>query len=148
MKVILLKDIPNIGKKFEVKNVADGLAINMLIPRKQAELATGTALKRIEKEIKQGIEDERVRDSLLAKDLEKLSSLILEFKEKANEKGHLFAGIHKEEVSAKIKEQTRLEVLPEHILMEKPIKEIGEYVVPLRVGEKRGSVQLIVTAKA
>jgi ribosomal protein L9 len=87
-----------------------------------------------------------VQDSLLAKDLEKLNSLIIEVTEKANEKGHLFAGIRKEDMMEKIKVQTKLTISSDHILMEKPIKEVGEYVIPLKVGDKRGSVKLIVKA--
>ena len=146
MKVILLKDVLNVGRKYEVKNVADGLAINMLIPRKQAEAATAHALKRVEKEIVQATLDKRTQDALLAKDLEKLNSLIIEVKEKANEKGHLFAGVRPEDLISKINKQTGLHLLPEHVLMEKPIKEVGEFVIPLKVGDKRGSVKLIVEA--
>ncbi len=144
MKVILLKDIPNVGRKYEVKNVADGLAVNMLIPRGQAQIATDQALKRVEKEVAQAVADKKVQDTLLAKDLDKLNSLIIEVKEKANEKGHLFAGIRKEDLLEKIKAQTKLNISAEHILMEKPIKEVGEFVIPFKVGDKRGSVKLIV----
>jgi large subunit ribosomal protein L9 len=146
MKVILLRDVPNVGRKYEVKNVSDGQAVNMLLPRGFAEIATPHALKRIEKEIAQAISDKKVQDSLLAKDLEKLNSLIIEVTEKANEKGHLFAGIRKEDMMEKIKVQTKLTISSDHILMEKPIKEVGEYVIPLKVGDKRGSVKLIVKA--
>lgn len=146
MKVILLKDVPNVGRKYEVKDLAEGFAINMLIPRKQAVVATTAALKRVEKEVTQALEDKKIQDTLLAKELEKLSSLIITVKEKANEKGHLFAGIKKEELIAKIKAQTNLTISEEHVLMEKPIKEVGEFVIPLKVGDKRGSVQLIVEA--
>jgi large subunit ribosomal protein L9 len=48
MKVILLQDIRKVGKKFEIKDVSDGYAINMLIPRKLAETATDSAVKRIQ----------------------------------------------------------------------------------------------------
>jgi large subunit ribosomal protein L9 len=146
MKVILLKDIPNIGRKYEIKNVADGMAINMLIPRGQAQVATTEAIKRVEREVSLAIIDKNTQDILLAKDLEKLSSLIIEVKEKANEKGHLFASIRKEDLMEKIKAQTKLNISSDHILMEKPIKEVGEFVIPLKVGEKRGSVKLVVEA--
>ena len=46
MKIILLQDVPKVGKKWEVKNVADGFAQNALIPKKLAEVATPSALAR------------------------------------------------------------------------------------------------------
>jgi len=45
MKVILLQDIENVGKKYEVKTVADGYAKNLLFPKKMAQIATENALK-------------------------------------------------------------------------------------------------------
>jgi len=48
MKVILNKDIPKVGKKYEVKNVADGHALNFLIPHGLAVAATAGALKKLE----------------------------------------------------------------------------------------------------
>ena len=44
MKVILLQDIENVGKKYEVKTVADGYAKNLLFPKKMAQVATENAL--------------------------------------------------------------------------------------------------------
>ena len=54
MKVILLQDINNVGKKYEVKNVSDGYARNFLIPRGLAKPAAEKALEwlEIQKEIK------------------------------------------------------------------------------------------------
>jgi large subunit ribosomal protein L9 len=44
MKVILLQDIEKLGKKFEVKEVADGFAKNHLLPKKMVQPATKNAL--------------------------------------------------------------------------------------------------------
>ncbi len=48
MKVILLKDVQALGRKFDIKDVADGHASNFLLPKKLAEMATEKALKRLE----------------------------------------------------------------------------------------------------
>ena len=48
MKVILLKDVKGIGQHTEIKNVADGYAINFLFPRKLAEPATDEKVKEIQ----------------------------------------------------------------------------------------------------
>src|SRR3989338_7864804 len=50
MKVILLQDVPGTGKKGEVKNVADGYARNLLLPKKLAQAATSDALERMKQE--------------------------------------------------------------------------------------------------
>lgn len=52
MKIILLKDVPKLGRKGDVKNVADGYGRNMLIRNALAELATSEALKKAEEESK------------------------------------------------------------------------------------------------
>ena len=67
MKVILLKDVPRIGRKFDVKDVPDGHALNFLIPRKLALRGTPDAIARIEKERKTaGVAEVASRDSLHA----------------------------------------------------------------------------------
>ena len=49
MKVILLRDTAGVGKKGDIKNVADGHALNFLLPRKFAEEATPQAIKEAER---------------------------------------------------------------------------------------------------
>ena len=48
MRVIFLKDVPKIGKKFEIKNISDGHALNFLIPQGAVKIATPDAVKNVE----------------------------------------------------------------------------------------------------
>ena len=91
-------------------------------------------------------EKKKIQEDLLLKNLEDLKGVTIEMSEKANDKGHLFAGIHKEELAPAIKKQTRLEILPEHIEMDKPIKEVGEHEVTVKIQEKSVKFKVIVTA--
>ncbi|MGC8842523.1 MAG: 50S ribosomal protein L9, partial [bacterium] len=53
MKVLLIKDVPGLGKQGEIKDVADGYARNYLIPRGLAEEATEGVLKSVEQRLKE-----------------------------------------------------------------------------------------------
>lgn len=137
MKVVLLKDVAKIGKKYDVKNVADGHALNMLIPQGLAEIATPQKLKQVEKVRLELVAERKVQADLLAKNLKSLADVKIVAKGKASEKGHLFAGIHKEEIVRLLKEQARVDVLPDFIDLEHPLKEVGEHKISLTVGDKK-----------
>lgn len=138
MKVILLKDVPKLGQRNEVKEVKDGYALNLLLPKKLAEQATLSSLKRLER-IKE-IEGEVLR--VKQNELEKLLSGIekIEIKAKANEKGHLFAGVGKEEISK------RSGIPVDNIILNHPIKEIGEHEIEVRVGEKGKKIRIDISS--
>ncbi|MFA7216859.1 MAG: 50S ribosomal protein L9 [Candidatus Paceibacterota bacterium] len=137
MKVILLKDIPKIGKKFDIKNVSDGYALNFLIPRKLAELATVEATTKIELIKKADLSERKIQDELLEKDILALNNLVINITSKANEKGHLFAGIDKTEIMKEILTQTRINLPENYILLDKPLKEIGEHKIKVEVLGKK-----------
>ncbi|MBI4155706.1 MAG: 50S ribosomal protein L9 [Candidatus Zambryskibacteria bacterium] len=129
MKVILLKDVSKVGQKYDIKNVADGHALNFLIPRGIAKAATPAALQQIEQMKKTDLTLRQIQGELLLKNLETIKGLKLNLKEKANDKGHLFAGITKERLTEEILKTARLNIPPESIKLDKPIKEVGEHKV-------------------
>lgn len=144
MKVIFLKDVPRIGKRHDIKEVNSGYAMNFLIPRKLAELATVNAIVLLEKK-KKNIEIEReVKEDLLIKNLETIKGKVLYLKMKADEKGHLFSGIHKKEIVEEMKKQNQADIAEEFIVLEKPIKAVGEFEIPILIKNKRSSFKLIV----
>lgn len=144
MKVIFLQDVPRVGKRHDIKEVNDGYAVNFLLPRKLAETATPKAVSELEKR-KKSIEIEReVQESLLLKNLEEVKGKTITIKGKANEQGHLFSAIHTKEIAEAMKEQNHADIGEEFIVLEKPLKEIGEHEVPILIKGKKSSFKLIV----
>lgn len=144
MKVIFLQDVPRVGKKYDIKEVNDGYVMNFLIPRKLAELATPSAVASLEKR-KKNIEIEReVQTDLLMKNLEEIKGKVITIKSKANEKGSLFKAIHKKEIVEEMKNQNHADISEEFIVLEKPIKEIGEFEIPIEIKNKKSSFKLVV----
>jgi ribosomal protein L9 len=87
------------------------------------------------------IEAKKKQDSLLKEEFKKtfeyavskLPDGKLHISGKVNEKGHLFAGIHKEKIIEEFKKETGVILSNEHFDIEKPIKEIGEHEIKIKV---------------
>lgn len=146
MRVVLKQDVPKIGKKHETKEVSDGYALNFLIPKGVAEVATAKAVKKAEEALKAQEEMKKLHEDLIIKNLKNIEGVTITISDKVNEKGHLFAGIHKEQILAELKKETRLEVLPEHLEMDKAIKEVGEHSIKVKIQDKTAVFKLVVKA--
>ncbi len=146
MKVIFLKHVPAVAKKFDVKDVADGYALNFLFPNNLAERGTESALARVEKLRAENAANQQVQADLLAKNLDSLAVVTIEFSRKANEQGHLFDSIHKEEIVDELAKQGHVNVLTDFIELPKPLKETGEHEITVKVGDKTGSFKVVVNA--
>jgi large subunit ribosomal protein L9 len=147
MKIILLQDVAKLGKRFDIKEVSDGHATNFLIPRKLAISGTAEAVKRIESQKMKLAGDKKIHQELLAQNIDSLAGATLRISGKANEKGHLFAGLHKEEIIKELQKQTRVQLDPEFLLLDQPIKEVGEHIIDVKGGGKTGKLKLVVEAK-
>ncbi len=146
MKVIFLKQVPRVSKKYDVKDVADGYALNFLFPQGIAEMATEKSLARLEKLKEANTASEKVQADLLAKNLESLKEITLTIDAKANEKGHLFAAIHKDELAVLLSEQTKINIPESSIELPKALKEVGEYNIEVKAGENSASFKVVVNA--
>lgn len=143
MRIIFLKDVPRIGKKYEVKEVADGYGRH-LVAQKIAEHATQEVLARIEKKKITDASLKKVHTELLMKNLEALSGAIISLRGKANKKGHLFASIHKDEVLAELKRAIRLDMHPDYVILDRPLKELGTYEIPVVIEKNRVTFTVVV----
>ena len=145
MKVIFLKQV-QANKKFDVKEVADGYALNFLFPNNLAERGTDNAISRVEKLRAENTANQKVQEDLLAKNIEALSKVTIEFTHKANEQGHLFDSIHKEELVEELAKQGHVNVLADFIELPKPLKEVGEHDIAVNAGGKTGTFKVIINA--
>ena len=137
MKVVLLKDVAKIGKANEVKEVSNGYALNFLIPKKMAKTATTGNIKQAE-QIKIELEAKKqIQKDLLLKNFGDVKDAKITISAKASDKGHLFSGIHKEEITTALKEQTGLDIEPDFIQLEHPVKEIGEHEIEVKVDDRK-----------
>ncbi len=144
MKIILLKDIAKVGRKFDIKDVADGYAANMLLPRGLAMVATPASIQKVQLEKDKHDTEKKIQGDLLLKNLETIKTLTIQLAGKANEKGHLFAGITKEMILAEVAKTARLQLDPESVTLEKPIKEVGEHKITVHAAGKKADFTVTV----
>lgn len=147
VKIILLKDVKKIGKRYEVKNVADGFALNMLIPNKSAIPATEANLNLLETKRKAEALVQAKTEAELDQALQQIRGAEIILTGKVNDKGHLFAGLHKAEIISAIKKQKNLSLEDENIDLEKPLKEVGAHKVKVIVGPKSAEFTLLIKAE-
>lgn len=146
MKIIFLRDVPKVGKKYETKEVADGYGRH-LVSQKLAEPATKEVLARVQGKIATDATTKKVHAETLLKNLEALSGTIITLHGKANEKGHLFASIHKEEVLAELKRSAHLDMNPDYVILDRPLKEVGTYEIPVVIEKNRVTFTVVVEQK-
>lgn len=134
MKVILLKDVKGVGRRFEEKNVSDGYAMNSLIPKKFAVPASEAGQV---KTLKENEEKERAGEAKRIEEaVAKISGTEISLTLKANEKDHLFASLSAIKLSEILKKEKGIDIAQQYIVLKQPIKEIGKFEVPVRVGDK------------
>ncbi len=132
MKIILLQDIKNLGRRYEIKNVADGYARNFLIPQKLVELATSENVKKLE--TKQTALTKKLGE-LKAK-LEKIKQAgAIVFKVKTGERDEVFSSVTDLEIKEKLIEEYP-ELKDDHFKIGTVhLRELGEHEIEIDLGQ-------------
>ncbi len=143
MKVILLNDVPKIGKRFEVKDVSDGYARNYLLKNKLAEIADEKIIKKIDAMKKKADEDQKNKETLLLEKIKGINDLCIVAK--GNKDGGLFAAIKKEDIISSLVD-LGIVIGPKEIDIENPIKTEGDHDFLIKIGNKNHKVKLKINA--
>jgi len=148
MKLLLIKEVENLGKPGDLVNVSAGYARNYLLPRNLAAPPTGDALRRVEAEKRRQVREEEKKEKdadALAKVLENCS---INISAKAGEGGHLFGSVTASDVAQALAAEGK-SVDADALRLERPIKELGIYDIPVVIhGELRATVKVwVVEAK-
>ena len=132
MKIILLDDVPKLGRRGEVRDVSDGYARNFLIPKKLALTATAGNLNNLE-HIRRQHEAKADRVKSDAETLRgRIEPLIYEERRQASEEGKLFGSVTSQDV-VEFLEGKGIRVERRRVLLDEPIKALGEHSVGLRL---------------
>ena len=132
MKVILKEDVEGLGNAGDIVNVKDGYARNYLIPRGLALRATARNVKALEKQrqmVLQRINKERKRYEAFAA---KLAELKVVIKKRAGEEGKLFGSVTTRDIAEAL-EQMGYELDRKRIVLDEPIKALGNYTVKVKL---------------
>jgi large subunit ribosomal protein L9 len=132
MKVILMKEVGNLGEVGDVVEVADGYGRNYLLPRGLAVAATAKNKRQIEHE--KLLREHRVaRAKKDAETLaERLQAVACRFTRKAGDEGRLFGSVTSMDIAEQLKE-AGVDIDRRRIQLEQPIKSLGEFKVPVRL---------------
>jgi len=144
MKVVLLKDVAQVGRQYEIKEVAAGFARHFLLPRRLALLADKTTLIRLEKWREEAEAKRQREEAELNNKLKALTgaTVILEAKAAAN--GHLFAAIHEKDVLTALSRELQIELPRGCLALSEPIKYAGEHIISVKAGKSANQFTLIV----
>jgi len=132
MKVLLIKDVYNLGRAGEVKKVADGYSRNFLIPQKLAVMASVGALKQVEKIQAAAAKQREVLNEEMSGLAEQIAALELSFKAKVGETGKLYGSITHQMIIDAVNEQLHVN-LDRHQIESQPLREVGEHSVRVRL---------------
>ena len=139
MKVILVQDVPGLGKIGDVKDVADGYGRNYLIRRGLAHLATGG-------EIKQAVQHKRTAAKRAMRDLadaqamvERLTGMTLTFEAHAGEGTKLYGSITSADIAERISQELGHDFDRRKIHLEESLRQLGTHQVPIHLAAELGT---------
>jgi large subunit ribosomal protein L9 len=147
MKIIFLDDVRNVAKKFDVKDVSDGYARNFLFPNKLAEPATPGAMKKLDALKAEHDKNEADLLARLHEVAKKINGTKVEFFVKTDKSGAVFGSVTKESILKALREHELVRTERIDIDLKYPLKELGEYAVPVDLKKGVAATLKVVIAK-
>ncbi len=147
MEILLLQDIPGVGKKSDLIVVGDGYALNFLLPRRAALVATPLVRKRYADLIRRRAEERETEKSMKLSAATTMSSKALLFVKKVTKTGKLYAGITEEHIMQELQKQLGVTVKEDDINLAEHIKTVGTHTVEVKMGDQKVKVEVKVEAE-
>lgn len=133
MKVVFIEDVPEVAEAGEIKEVADGYGRNYLIPKRLAVLADAQATQIVETQKKRKARIAAETEAEMRELANKIEGLDIVIKAKAGAKDRLYGSITNADIAEELNKSAGLVIDKRIIELEKPIQEIGNYEVPIRL---------------
>lgn len=142
MKVVMLKDVKGVGQRGTVVEIADGFALNSLIPQGKAVQATPDKIAEVQKRIAAEKASADAKAQQLAQAIRALDGKSVAIKAKANDRGHLFKTIKKDDIAKELKIDADL-----IDGVDEGIKSTGTHEIKLSGYGASGSVNVVVESQ-
>ncbi len=135
MKVILLQDIKNVGRKEQIIEANDGYARNYLFPKKLAIEATKDNMLKLQAKKTSEANKKKAEIEANKEIAKKIEEIELTIKAKVGENSKIFGGITSKEIAEELKKQHKLEIDRKKITLKDTIKSLGRYTAEIKFGD-------------
>ena len=136
MEILLLEDIPGVGKRNDIIVVKSGFALNNLLPRRRGLVATPAVRKRYADQIKRRAEEKHNESELQKSAAGVLADAVLTFTRKATKNNKLYAAVTAKDIAEALSEQVSVEVPEADVIVAEEIKSVGSHVAQVKLGEE------------
>lgn len=131
MKVLLIKDLKNVGKKGEIKEISDGYGANFVIPQGYGKLLTDSVVGEYNASLKKQAEIEALNKQKSIELAKKLSSIVVEFKAKVGKQGQMIGNVSTKAIVEKLKKDYDISLDKRKFIDKYPLNAFG--VTKLRI---------------
>ena len=135
MKVILLQDIKNVGRKEQIIEANDGYARNYLFPKKLAIEATKDNMLKLQAKKTSEANKKKAEIEANKEIAKKIEKIELTIKAKVGENSKIFGGITSKEIAEELKKQHKFEIDRKKIVLKEQIKNLGRYTAEVKFGD-------------
>lgn len=147
MKIYLLKEVPHLGKKGEIKEVSDGYALNYLLPNKIAQRADSKIIEQVSQQKEQKVNKEKTKKEEALKLADSLQTITLEIPLKFSKKGkEAYDSVNSKRIVEELKGKD-INLKENQIELKNPLKKEGDYEVSI-VLDKEVKTSLKIKIKA
>jgi large subunit ribosomal protein L9 len=133
VKVILLHEVPGLGKPGDVKDVANGYARNYLLPRQLVTAATAGEMARLRERVaaaQRRVQKQQATNEALA---ERLAAVALTFAVRAGQGQRLYGSVTSQNIADALHEQENLSIDRRVIQLHDPLRQLGDFEVGIRI---------------